>query len=152
MELSEQAKEARRQYHREWRAKNPDYDKQWRENNPESTYVSQKRYKRKNKEKVRAYHRVYQKEYQKRNPDKVRQYEINKWEKKARLQEAQHLTDTVTDTVTPITVTSKNNIVTAEKPGQKTCISCKGLFVPKRKTARYCSDKCRVYYNRKMLK
>lgn len=53
MQLSEQAKEARRAYQREWRAKN--------------------------KEHVRAYH----KEWREKNPEKWEQAQANYWERKA---------------------------------------------------------------------
>lgn len=55
--LSEKAKQARRDYKRQWRAKN--------------------------KEHVRAYQRQYQNEWRKRNKDKVQEYNRNYWERKA---------------------------------------------------------------------
>lgn len=53
MALSEKAKAARREYHRQWRAKN--------------------------REKVNA----YQKKWREENPEKFQEYVENSWEKKA---------------------------------------------------------------------
>ena len=48
--LSDEAKEARRQYQREWRARNREhinaYAKQWRTEHPEQWKASQRRYRR----------------------------------------------------------------------------------------------------------
>ncbi|HDP55266.1 MAG TPA: hypothetical protein ENN24_06265 [Bacteroidetes bacterium] len=76
MELTEQAKEARRLYQAKWRAK---------------------------------------------NPHKQAEYMANYWEKKAK------------------------EMATAE---QHICLYCGNHFEPKRSDAKFCSDRCRVAYNR----
>ncbi len=100
MKLSEKAKQAKREYHRQWRANNPGYDKAWRD----------------------------------KNPDKVKQHQITKWEKKAKAMQDNN--DTVKVSVT-------------KRQGLKVCIQCGEFFQPIRITGKYCSDKCRVNYNRR---
>jgi len=76
MELSEQAKEARRLYQKKWRAK---------------------------------------------NPQKQAEYMANYWERKAKRE---------------------------QEESQTVCLYCGNFFKPKRQNAKFCSDKCRVSYNR----
>lgn len=105
-------------------------------------------------EEAKAARSKYQRDWQKKNPDynknRLRKrrkerpelqkiYDARKWEKKAR---------ELDNKENKVTVTQNKVSVTAE-PGQKVCINCGSFYKPKRVTARYCSDKCRVNYNRK---
>jgi hypothetical protein len=87
-----------------------------------------------NPEAREAYNR-YNREWRARNRDKVREYNVDYWERKA----AQVVT--VKDSVTPVSVTSVTS-----------CQECGNEFTPLRKTARFCSDSCRVKFNRKNSK
>ncbi len=137
MELSEAAKQARLKYQREWRAKHPDYDKKWREENKERVLLSQREWRERNPEyfkRTQKERTEYLKAYLKNNPDKRKQYEATKWENKARQD------DTLKDNSVTVSVTPE--------PGQSVCKQCGSFFQPKRSTGKYCSDKCRVKYNR----
>jgi len=75
----------------------------------------------------------YMRQWRRSNPDKVRVYNDTYWERKVN---KMAVTDNVTDnlTVTELTVS---------------CQQCNKVFTPKRSDARFCSDTCRVRYNRK---
>ena len=137
--LSPAARQARLEYNREYqrkrRAEHPDYDKQHREANREQYQEAVRKYKAKKLEEDPEHFAKKLRKFREDNPEKSAEYEKTKWERKARQMEN-------------ITVTANKVTVTAE-PGQKVCISCGGFFKPKRKTGTYCSDKCRVNYNRK---
>lgn len=82
---------------------------------------------------AREKYNEYTRNWRRRNRDKIRQYNDRYWERKA----AQ---DVTLSTVTQVSVSDS---VT-------TCLECGKEFTPQRKTARFCSDNCRVRYNRKM--
>jgi len=82
----------------------------------------QRKWKARNRDKINEYHS----NWRKRNRDKVREYQRIYWERKA-----------LKDSVTDVSVTSV------------TCLECCKEFIPKRKTAKFCSPACRVKYNRK---
>lgn len=74
----------------------------------------------------------YDKNWRKKNPEKQPEYDRRKWEKKAaNMNKEISVTENVTTT----------NLVT--------CFYCGKQFEAKRVTARYCSDKCRIYDKRK---
>jgi predicted nucleic acid-binding Zn ribbon protein len=76
----------------------------------------------------------YQRQWFAKNRDKRRKYMQNYWERKA---------------LQPVTVKdSVINSVTSNENEKTYCLNCFGEFTPKRKTARFCSDSCRVKYNR----
>ncbi len=62
--MTEEAREARNAYMREWRKKNSDKVRKYRE-------------------KQREYHREYTRKWKKKNPDKVREYAEHYWARKA---------------------------------------------------------------------
>ena len=93
------------------------------------------KWRAKNKDKVNQYFS----EWKKANRDKIRAANARYWEKKA-MQD-----DSVTKKPT-------GKIIVTEEPGQAICINCGEFFQPKRKTAKYCSDVCRVRYNRRVRK
>ena len=88
------------------------------------------RWRQKNREQIRE----YTQEWRAANKDRVKDSGRRYWEKKAEQ-------NSVTNTVT-------GKIIVTDQPGQAICISCGGFYQPKRRTAKYCSDKCRVKYNR----
>ncbi len=144
MKLSEKARRARLKYQREWRAKHPGYDKAWRAKNKDKVLLAQKEWRERNPEyykKTQKERTEYLRAYLKRNPEKRRQYEVNKWEKMAQESEV---------TVKGVSVTG-NKVSVTRDPGQAICLYCGNFFKPKRVTAKYCSDKCRVNFNRNKL-
>ena len=68
--MSEEAKEARRKYMREY---------QRTDEHKKKHAIQQKAWREKNKDKTNAYYR----EWAKRNPDKVRRYKETYWERRA---------------------------------------------------------------------
>ena len=94
-------------------------------------------WRRQNRKKINAYHKKWSQE----NPEKVKQYKQRYWERKA-----QKMNDTVKD----VSVTSRVSVT--QTAGQKVCLTCGEFHTPKRSTARYCSDRCRVKHNRQMLR
>ncbi len=78
----------------------------------------------------------YQRQWAEKNRDKTRKYLENYWERKA--SELKNTDVTPTISVTPISVTDT-----------VTCQNCGEPFTPQRSTAKFCSDNCRVAYNRK---
>jgi len=103
-----------------------EYIKAWRARNPE---------------KVRA----YKDKWKKRNPDKMLAYKKKNREK---MKELAELGRTLAEKK-PVTAAS---VSVTKQPGMKICINCGGFFEPKRVTARYCGDRCRVAYNRRQDK
>ena len=92
-------------------------------------------YKRNMSLEAREREKQYLREWRRKNPDKVRQNNIDYWERKAA--EMNHVTVTKANSVT------SSNAVTIQ------CQECGTVFTPQRKTARFCSDLCRVRNNRK---
>ncbi len=146
MELSKAAKQARLEYQREWRARNPGYDKKWREKNKESVLLSQREWRERNPEyykRTQKERTEYLKDYLQRNPDKRKQYEATKWENKAKQIETDKLnseTDNIveTDKLTETVIETDNKIETDK------CHYCNNSFKPKRSDAIYCSPRCRL--------
>jgi hypothetical protein len=96
-------------------------------------------WRKKNREKCNKYHR----QWRSKNRDKIEGYNMKYWETKA-------INMLKFDTVKPVTVIDTVT-VSVTKVISVTCCNCGIEFIPKRKTARFCSDKCRVSYNRKAL-
>ncbi|MBN1819785.1 MAG: hypothetical protein JW833_03675 [Prolixibacteraceae bacterium] len=122
MELSEAARQARNTYQREYK----------------KVYFS----KPENKEKLRK----AIKRWRHAHPDKVRAQNERYWERKA----AQAVTITAADNVTGVTINNSSDTSTNNTVTTVTCLECGKEFTPKRSTARFCSDKCRVRYNRRL--
>jgi len=70
---------------------------------------------------------AYQKAWAAKNRDKTRKYIANYWERQA----SKAVTDIDTDNLSV-----------------STCLQCGNKFSPKRNDAKFCSDLCRVKYNR----
>ena len=64
---------------------------------------------------------AYQGIWRKKNPEKIRQYHDNYWERQAQKQ---------------------------QEASQHHCLYCGSVFEPKRADAKFCSDRCRVSFNR----
>jgi hypothetical protein len=73
-----------------------------------------------------------QRKWMARNRERQHEYLRRYWEKKAQQE------DVTVDNVTPVSVTSVT-----------TCQECGKSFQPQRSTAKFCSDVCRVKYNRR---
>ncbi len=126
-----------------------EYQRKWKEKNPEKAKEIQRRYREKNREKIRESAKKYREKNRKKINEKTKQW--NKENPEKRKEHIERYKDKKQGK--PIKSTHKTNIVienntdhTKESPQ---CLYCKKEFNPRRNTARFCSTKCRVYYNRK---
>jgi len=120
-------------------------------------------YRKQNKEKIREYSKNYMKDKRKKDPEYYeRELERNRLRRKQdpeeyiqnRLMEVKEMAEKRGISLEPgyivkgVSVTG-NRVTVTEEPGQSICLSCGGFFKPKRITGKYCSDNCRVNYNRR---
>ncbi len=101
--------------------------------------MAQREYKRQWSKENREHLRNYHREWRKRNKDKTEAANERYWQKKAMLMQNDNVT---------LPVTGKKDISVTSVTGAKTCLYCGKEFYPKRNTAKYCSDNCRVQGNR----
>ncbi len=86
----------------------------------------------------------YQKNWKRQNPDKVRASQNRYWERQAaKVENGSSLDRAIQNSVTD-SVTLTNSV-----SDSVTCCNCGNSFNPLRKTARFCSDVCRVQFNRR---
>ncbi len=108
-----------------------EYHRQWQRENKEKVKAYNAKYRKRNRDKINATKRKWCQE----NPEKVKQHSKRYKDKKR------------TGIVTPIVEDKPIRINQATTNAR--CQYCGKEFNARRSTARYCSTKCRVYYNRK---
>ena len=99
----------------------------------EAAKQARREYNRKWREANRQKIREYKRNWAKRNKDKTDQHTADYWKRKAQ--------DIITEGAT------LENKADHTQPGQ-VCNYCGKEFAAQRSTAKFCSTKCRVYYNR----